>query len=56
MNKMNQIAADRYDTCRDCEHFNSVIKNCKKCGCFMPAKVLLKWSECPVGKWGKVEN
>ena len=41
----------RYDMCQVCEHFASSAKRCKKCGCFMKAKVKLKSASCPVKKW-----
>lgn len=53
MNKMNLLAADRYEICKGCENFNETFKSCKLCGCFMPAKVLLKSSKCPDNKWGE---
>ena len=27
------------------------IKQCKKCGCFMPLKVNVPGAKCPVNKW-----
>lgn len=44
----------RYDICKSCEHFVSATTQCLKCGCIMKAKTYLPFSECPVGKWGKV--
>jgi hypothetical protein len=41
----------RYDICKGCDKL-TVTNNCKECGCFMPAKVKLKYAECPIGKWG----
>jgi len=40
-----------YDICKQCENFNSTIKVCELCGCFMPAKAFLPGTECPIGKW-----
>ena len=42
---------NRYKICQECEHFRSSLRQCKKCGCFLPVKVRISWSECPVGKW-----
>jgi hypothetical protein len=54
--KINEIAAERYSICQSCDQFNSTFKSCKDCGCFMPAKVLLKFSKCPLGKWGRMQG
>ena len=47
----NRPAIDRMKECLQCEHFFKPTRQCKKCGCFMPVKVRLKGSSCPVGKW-----
>lgn len=41
----------RYATCKTCDNFMHALKVCKKCGCFMPAKVKLSFSQCPESKW-----
>jgi hypothetical protein len=46
----------RFDICKSCEHFISLTTQCKKCGCVMKAKTYLPYAECPIGKWGKVEQ
>lgn len=45
-----KLAKDRIELCIECPEF-SVAKRCKKCGCFMPAKVRSEKSNCPLGKW-----
>jgi len=45
------IARERYTICKTCEEFNPIIKTCKQCGCFMPAKVTVSQIQCPVSKW-----
>jgi hypothetical protein len=50
------LAEQRMAICNGCEHLGPIIKVCKLCGCFMPAKTLLPFAECPVGKWGKLEK
>ena len=40
-------ATTRMDICRSCEHFNNIVKTCKLCGCFMPAKTNFKEQRCP---------
>jgi len=42
---------DKYTICIVCEHFDTDRKVCKKCGCYMPAKTLLPFAHCPIGKW-----
>jgi len=60
-----QTRANRLNTCRDCEHFVETTQSCgplvveaftdsELCGCHMPTKTRLKWSECPLGKWEAV--
>ena len=43
-------AKARYDICRQCDSFSS-LKLCNECGCFMPLKVKIKSSSCPLKKW-----
>jgi hypothetical protein len=40
----------RFATCVGCPEFLPT-KQCRKCGCFMPAKVKLEHAFCPLGKW-----
>jgi hypothetical protein len=47
---------ERAKICNECEHLNKVLSQCRKCGCWMPAKTRLNWAECPIGKWGKIEK
>ena len=42
---------ERYEICKSCEWFRSVIKQCKKCGCIMSLKTKLKTAKCPIRKW-----
>ena len=37
----------RLSICKQCQHFNHIIKTCKLCNCFMPAKTLIKSASCP---------
>jgi hypothetical protein len=50
-----QVAMDRYEVCRGCEHFNAQDTRCTQCGCRMKIKVNLTTAECPIGKWDSVE-
>lgn len=44
-----KTTVERLKICSSCEHFK--FRVCKKCGCFMPAKVKLQEATCPIGKW-----
>jgi hypothetical protein len=44
-------AKARYNTCLDCDRLTVATKQCKECGCIMPAKTKLKLATCPIGKW-----
>ncbi len=48
------IINKRWDLCKDCE-FLLFKSNCKKCGCFMKAKVRVASASCPLNppKWDK---
>jgi hypothetical protein len=45
-------AKKRLDICKTCDKFNQTLFKCNECGCFMIAKTLLPFSECPLNKWG----
>ena len=45
------LSQERIAICRDCAFYRSFLKQCKKCGCVMPLKVMIKASKCPIGKW-----
>ena len=49
-------AAERYVICMQCEQFGNKTKMCKKCHCWMPGKVKLTNSKCPLGKWKENTN
>lgn len=42
---------EKYEICKQCSSFNSNLKTCKECGCFMPAKTKVPKTTCPIGKW-----
>lgn len=46
-----EYAKRRYKICKECPEFNSIVKVCTECYCFMPAKVLIKEINCPLGRW-----
>ena len=44
-------AQGRMSICASCPELVGLTKQCKQCGCFMPAKVKLEAATCPLGKW-----
>jgi hypothetical protein len=55
-NAPKSVSEERYSICKECPEFIKITSQCKKCGCFMPAKTTLALASCPIGKWEKVEN
>ena len=49
------IVAKRLAICSECPRLIKRVQICKECGCFMPAKVWLLDSWCPLQKWGQEE-
>jgi hypothetical protein len=47
----NSIRQKRLETCMSCDYLLKMSNSCKKCGCFVHAKTLLKNSKCPLNKW-----
>lgn len=45
----------RYAICQICPDFNSITKQCKKCGCFMIVKTRLDASTCKNNYWNDLE-
>lgn len=46
-----ELAAERYETCKQCKHFNQWIGQCKLCGCVMRIKTKLQGQMCPDNRW-----
>jgi hypothetical protein len=44
-------ASRRYDICLSCDKLIKLTKQCRECGCIMPAKVKLEKATCPLNKW-----
>lgn len=44
-------STSRYEICKVCPQLIQLTKQCKQCGCVMPAKVKLENAVCPLGKW-----
>ena len=47
------MSAERKQICMKCEHLRPRIKQCAKCGCWLPGKTRIPTARCPVGKWPK---
>ena len=45
-----EIREQRVELCKSCDNLNNV-QICDLCGCIMPVKTWLKFSECPDKKW-----
>lgn len=46
-----QTEEKRYNICKSCEKFSHAFYLCTVCKCFMPGKVKMIASECPLQKW-----
>lgn len=44
-------ANNRLEICKSCPEFIKLTTQCKKCGCIMKLKTVLKHATCPIGKW-----
>lgn len=55
---MDDYIVERRNLCHQCEHYKTIIgvKTCEVCGCVIRWKTQLKNSECPIGKWGKIND
>lgn len=56
LRERNEMSEKRLAICKECEHLNQKLVQCKKCGCFMLAKAKFASSYCPIGKWGPEEE
>lgn len=41
----------RQSICNSCEHYNSTLHICKKCGCVIDFKITIAYAKCPIDKW-----
>lgn len=55
-NTSEEVSEKRFQICKSCPELIQLTSQCKKCGCVMPLKVKLKAAECPIGKWGRVNE
>jgi hypothetical protein len=45
----SKLSIDRLDICNNCDSRSNDM--CKECGCYIPAKTLVKNEHCPLNKW-----
>ena len=50
-----EVKLSRMAICNSCDDFNTTVKTCKQCGCYMPAKSSFASASCPIGKWKTAE-
>jgi hypothetical protein len=46
-----EVKLFRLSICDTCDDLSKLIKTCKHCGCYMPAKAMFANSTCPEDKW-----
>lgn len=51
VDELKKRVESRLTVCKDCPFFFKSTKQCKKCGCFLPAKTAIPNSTCPINKW-----
>ncbi|MGZ5551834.1 MAG: DUF6171 family protein [Nitrososphaeraceae archaeon] len=47
------ISTSRYQTCVSCEARSEQLNICTACGCYLPLKVRIEKSTCPMELWEK---
>jgi len=41
----------RLNICKSCPEYKAATKQCRSCGCFLPAKASISFMECPLKRW-----
>jgi hypothetical protein len=54
--RRREKAEQRLIICRQCEKYNDLLVQCMECGCFLKAKTLWPYTDCPLGKWGSYKE
>ena len=49
-----KIQNERWDICNGCDWLDINNQKCKKCGCFLTAKIKFNSSFCPLYKWNSI--
>lgn len=58
-NAMIASSKDRFDRvakCQTCDQYLRSTRQCRLCGCLVSVKIAWADSECPLGKWSRVEG
>lgn len=50
-----QVKQQRLDICKSCVEYNSAMRTCRQCGCYMPAKAMFAAIACPINNWQEAE-
>ena len=48
---LSPLYKKRFSICESCENMNKVNLCCNICHCYLPIKVKLTFSKCPIKKW-----
>ena len=51
-----EVVMHRQEVCRTCDRYQPLLALCGVCHCFMPVKARLAAAECPLKKWGAVQE
>lgn len=51
-----EVKSARLAICLECDSMIKLTRQCGKCFCIVDAKVMVKKTSCPIGKWGKWEK
>lgn len=46
-----EVRDDRLAECGDCPYFDSLVRQCNLCACFVDLKAELTAETCPDGRW-----
>ena len=49
-------AYERVKICESCDKYLRLAKICGECKCFVPAKSRLRYANCPLNKWKKLDD
>jgi len=49
--RRREKAKERLEICEKCDSYNHTTTQCLECFCFMSAKTLWPFADCPLNKW-----
>ena len=53
MTAMQDRIRGRLAVCKTCPEYIELTRQCRECGCFLPAKAAVSSMDCPLDKWPK---